>query len=152
MAGRNLKLQKFELTAVNYAVLGAARLRVEASDPAGTGADPNVFLFLRGPANPADGSVVDTCIGVAGPVDMAEYPAGEPSATTAYPIYRSDAVEVDLRSYSLVERVWLALVGAVGNLLTSLDRMEALTPTDSVSVGAAADGSASASTSTSDGG
>lgn len=132
---RQLKLQKYELSNVNYQWLGAFRLRVEASDYGNSGADPNVFIYQRGLPNPYDGSVTDYWLGVAGPVDMSEYPVGEPDGRTTYPFYRTHAVEVDLRSTGLARETWLLVVAEVNQLLQALDRLDRLVPTEDVVVG-----------------
>lgn len=137
MAGRRLLLTRSEVQNVNYAELGAFRLRVDATDPSDSGADPNVFLFLRRPANTYDGSVLDDFHAVASPVDMAEYPAGEPRDGTAYPFFRASSVELDFRATSQAEEAWLLIVADVSNLLSALNRLDALTATQEVWVGAA---------------
>src|SRR3954454_8475428 len=131
---RRLRLQKFELKNVNYQYLGAFKLRVEAS-PVDAGADPGVFLYQRGPANPYTGEAEDVFLGVAGPVDMSDYPAGGPDGRTAYPFYRATSVELDLRSTSTALSVWTLLVAEVDQLLRALDRMEQLVPAEDVVVG-----------------
>lgn len=135
MASRQLKLKRFELENVNYLYLGAFRLRVEASDPNDTGADPNVFLYQRDPANPYNGEVADLWLGIASVVDLAEYPVGEPNTETTYPFFRLDYVEIDLRATALAEDTWLIIISEVDNLLKILDRMELLVPTSEVYVG-----------------
>lgn len=140
MANRRLRLQKFELENVNYLYLGAFRLRVEASDPEDTGADPAVFLYLRRPANPYNGDIGDIFQTIASPVDMAEYPVGEPNVDTPFPIFRLPYVELDLRSVDLAEDSWGIIVSEVDTLLKSLNRMEDLVPTVSVDVGGDATG------------
>jgi len=136
MAGRRLKLQKYELLHVNFLYLGGFRLRVEASDPLGSGADPNVFLFLRDVLNPYDQTIDDLFQGVASVVDMAEYPVGEPNNNTTYPMFRLDFFEIDLRTTELAQKTWLLVQEEVSNLLLILDRMEQLEPTEEVWVGA----------------
>jgi hypothetical protein len=136
MARRRLLLKKFEITNVNYLWLGAYRLRVEASDPLHTGTDPNVFLFLRHPLNPHTHEVVDEFLGVASPADMSEYPAHAPDHSTAFPIFRSAAFEIDLRQVEQARKVWLLIQEEVNHLLLALDRMEQLVPTEEVWVGA----------------
>lgn len=135
MACRRLQLKKFELVNVNYQFLGAARLRIEASDADGTGADPNVFLYLQGQPSPVDQSVTAYPRGVASPVDMADYPVGAPTSETAYPFFRLSYIELDLRTIGLVNQVWTTYIREVGVLLEALDRLDALTLTDVVTVG-----------------
>jgi hypothetical protein len=152
---RGLRLTKSEVVNVNLGRLGGYRLRIEASDPGGTGADPNVFLFLRGPLDPHSQEFQDRWQGVAGPVDMADYPVGEPDTTTTYPYYRTDTIEVDLRAACYATEIWAEVVTEVSVLLEALDCLENLTPTESVDVGTAAEstgGSSSSSSSSGSGG
>ncbi len=95
VAGRRLQLQRYELQHVNYQSLGAFRLRIEASDPSESGADPNIFVFLRGPYDPTIAGHTDTFHTLASPVDMTEYPIDEPTTETEYPFFRKSVVELD---------------------------------------------------------
>lgn len=138
MANRRLKLKKYELQNINYFWLGAFRLRVEVSDPCDAGTDPHVFLFQRKPPNPYNDVVEDEWLGIASPVDMSEFPVGEPNETTAYPFFRLNYLEVDLRSVDVAHTVWKLIQEEVAVLIQALDRMELLVPTEEVYVGAAA--------------
>lgn len=134
---RWLKLVKSTVTNVNYQFLGAYRLRVDASNPnpGESVADPNVFLYQRNLPNPYDGSITDVWLGVASPVDMAEFPVGEPNTETAFPFYRLDYFEIDLRSTGLADEVYTLVIKEVNNLLIALDKLEALIPVEEVLVG-----------------
>ena len=136
MADRRLLLTRSELQNVNYYWLSAFRLRVDVSDPSDSGADPNVFLYLQRPVNPYDGSVDSDFHAVAGPVDMAEYPVGEPRDGTAYPFFRLPYIELDFRSTEVVEKIWALLILEVGQLLNALNRMDQLVQTEQLWVGA----------------
>lgn len=149
MAGRRLKLVRKAVTQVNYQFLGAYRLRIEVSDPDNTGADPNVFLFLRRPINPYNQEVLDDFHAVASPVDLAEYPVGEPNALTTYPFYRIDFIELDFRSTAQANETWTLIVAEVDSLLRALDRLDTLEVVEETFVGADADTGNSASNSTS---
>lgn len=147
---RRLKLTKLQVTEVNYQFLGAFRLRVEATDPIDSGADPYVFLYNRRPLNPYTETQDDDFHAIASPGDLAEYPVGEPNGLTTYPFFRLDYVELDFRSTEQAEATWLLIVAEVDALMKALDRMETLVPTDEVWVGAAPDAGASDSGSASD--
>mgnify|MGYP001098188921 CR=1 FL=1 len=134
---RRLQLRRYELQNVNYQWLGAFRLRVEAlpeptSDPP---MDTNVFIYRRDPVNPYTGTQTDTFFAVASPVDMSEYPVGAPSATTRFPFFRLNYVELDFRSSAQAEEAWRIIVHDVDNLLKALDRMDQLVPTTTITVG-----------------
>jgi hypothetical protein len=132
---RCLKLVKSNVTNVNFMWLGAYRLRVDVSDPANSGTDPNVFIYQRNLPNPYDGTTTDVWLGICSPVDMAEYPVGEPNPETAYPFYRMNWIEIDLRATSQAQESWLLIIQEVNNLLLAMDRLEQLVPTEEVTVG-----------------
>lgn len=149
MAGRRLKLTRKAVTQVNYQHLGAYRLRIEVSDPDNTGADPNVFLFLRRPINPYDQTTLDDFMAIASPVDLAEYPVGEPNELTTYPIFRLDYVELDFRATVQAEQTWVLVVAEVDALLRALDRLDSLEVIEETYVGNTSDVGNSSSGSTS---
>lgn len=132
---RRLRITKKQLVDVNFEFLGAFRLRVEIDDPTNSGADPNVFVYNRRPMDVTDRAISDVFSAVASPVDLAEYPVGEPIGTTTYPFYRLSYVELDLRSTKLAEEVWLTIVREVTTLLQILDRMEQLVPVAEIWIG-----------------
>ena len=150
VAGRRLTLQRYELQNVNYFSLGAFRLRVEASDPHDTGADPNIFVYLRGPYSPTISGHVDTFHAVASPVDMEEYPIGEPTTETEYPFFRSSVFEIDFRAVGLAEEAWSIILSEADLLLKKLDRLEDLRPTITAEIGATDETGGSSSSGSSD--
>lgn len=135
MATRGLTLTRLGVTEINYRWAGAHRIRVEASDPRG-GMDPNVFLWRRDPYDPTTGETLDVALTVCSPVDLADYPAGAPDASTPYPFFRRDYFEVDVRATRLADDLWAAVQVAVGVLCEALDRLEALTPVAAAECGA----------------
>lgn len=146
---RRLKLTRSELQEVEYLYLGAFRLRVDVTDPTGSGADPNIFLYNLRPTNPYDGTQTAEFLTIAAPADMAQYPVGLPNAETTYPFFRLPYVELDFPAAEQAEATWLDLVREAGVLVTSLDRMERLVQTQEVWVGAPPESGNSASASTS---
>ena len=133
---RRLKLDRKEVTNVDYQWTGAFRLRIECSDPSNSGADPNVFVYRRDPANPYDGTANDTFFAVASPVDLSEYPVGEPNPDAQYPFFRLDYVELDFRATSDAVEAYDLIVAELGTLCRALDRLEQLEAASSVWVGA----------------
>lgn len=129
---RTLKLTKSAVTNANFGWLGGYRLRIVASDVENTGADPNVFLFLRGPIDPHTEEPVDRFHAVASPVDMADYPVDTPSGDTTYPYYRSDTLELDFRTTDLAQTTWEEIVSEVCHLLQALDRLDLLEAVEEV--------------------
>jgi hypothetical protein len=119
-----LKLKRFGVSNVQYSTMGTFRLRVEAMTMPGFTTDPNVFLLYRLPTNPYDGSAQDLYYGVASPVDMAEYPIGEPNNTTTYPFFRLNYIEVDLRSITLLDQLWEFIKKQISALLQAMDTLD----------------------------
>ena len=122
-----LKLVRQELTSVQYQWAGAFRMRIDATDPNGTGADPNVFLYRRDPVNPYTGEAADVFFAVAAPADIADYPVGQPDPSKPYPFLRLDYVELDFRAVTQANAVWTIVVREVNALLVLLSRLEDLT-------------------------
>lgn len=136
MAGQ-LKLVRKELTEVEYQWAGAFRMRIEASDPNNTGADPNVFLYRRDPVNPYTGEASDVFFAVASVADLADYPVGEPDPDKPYPFLRLDYIELDFRASSQAKEVWEIVVREVNALLECLGRMANLVEVETQFVGTA---------------
>ena len=111
------------------------RMRVEVSDPDGTGADPDIFVYLRGLPNPYDDAIDDYLQGIAGVADLSEYPVGEPNTHTTYPMYRLAYFELDFRSIHLAQAVWATVLAEAAILLKALDLADTLALTDTVEVG-----------------
>ena len=149
MASRRLRLRRFAVTNVNFQFLGAYRLKVVVDDPEDSGADPNVFLFLRRPPDPVTGAVLDDFHAITSPADLAEYPEGQPSDTTTYPFFRRNEIVLDFRNVSLADQVWLTVLREVGVLQRALDVLDELVQVDEVMVGepAGAGGSSSSGSS-----
>lgn len=145
MATRRLLLQRYGLTNVNFLYLGAYRLKIVASDAENTGADPNIFLFLRRLPDTDTGVVYDDFHALASPADMAEYPIGEPSDQTTYPFFRYHTLILDFRATALAEKSWQTIVKEVDVLLKSLDRLDQLVEVETVTVGTPSDAGNSAS-------
>jgi hypothetical protein len=132
---RRLKIVRSEVVNVDYRSLGAFRLRIDVTDPNNSGADINVFLYNRRPLDPYNETSLDDFMAVASPVDLAEYPVGEPHTDTAYPFFRLNYLELDFRATSQAEEAWVLIVAEIDALLKALDRLEALTVTQEIWVG-----------------
>lgn len=151
--GRQLKIVKSQLTEVSFDRLGAFRLRVDVSDPEGTGTDPNVFLYNLLPVNPYNQTRSADFMAVASPVDLEEYPVGQPDDRTAFPIFRLNCVELDFRSTEQAEETWSSIVAEIDTLIKTLNRMDVLVPVvelrlgDVLEIGSSESGSDSTSSS-----
>ncbi len=145
---RRIKLKKYNVTQANFQFIGAYRLRIEAHEAAGL--DNRIFLYRRNPADPYTGAVVDDFFAICSPVDLAEYPPEAPDPNRAFPFFRTNYVELDLRSTHLADRLWVTVVHEVNELLEGLDKLDELQITEEVwcgdppfPVGAGSDSSAS---------
>jgi hypothetical protein len=140
---RRLLLTRSVTPNVNHHFLGAYRLRVEASNAEGV--EPYVFMYERMPINPYTEEILDEFFAVASPVDMSEWPAGEPDDTLPFPFFRSNVVEVDLRSAGRVDELWELIQEQVSRLLLALDALDTLEVDDTVWIGGTPDDSTSGS-------
>ncbi len=144
---RKLTLSRYGIEHVNLRRMGAYAIEVVATDPTDSGADPKVFLYLRQPPNPGDGSVDDVFLAVASPVDMVEYPADEPNDLMPYPIFRRNRFNILVRATSLAEQAWEGIITSVTELLEALDRFDTLTLLEEVEINPSGDTNESESTS-----
>lgn len=124
MANERIKLTRYEATNVNVHYLSAYRLKIVASDAEGL--DNRVFLFRRDSINPYTGVALDTFLTVCSAVDMEDYPPAEPNPEKLYPFFRSDTIELDLRSTSIAEDIWSLIKQEVCILLEAIDRLAVL--------------------------
>ena len=136
-------LTRYESTRVDYLWAGGYRVRVVASDPVGM--DGYVFLFHRKPVNPHTDTADDVFVGVASPVEMADYPVGSPNGLTPYPYFRLDYFEIDVPSATLVAHVWDGVVNQVDVLVRALKLLDRLSPAAETRVGDSLPSSASSS-------
>lgn len=129
-----LTVTRRQVTEIEYAELGAFRLRVDAADATGD-TDPNVFLYNRRPVNPYDNSVVDDFVSIASVVDLAEYPVGQPNETTTYPMFRLSYMELDFRSIDHLNQAWGIIVSQLDSLMKLLIKLENLQVVEVVDIG-----------------
>lgn len=131
---RALKLRKSAMVDVSYQFVGAYRLRVEVVDVDG-GMDPNIFLYRRDPYNPVTNEQLDVLFAMASPVDMADYPVGEPDPDAEFPFFRLDYMEIDVRSTRVADETWTTIVREANTLVLALDRLEELEEVEDVWAG-----------------
>lgn len=145
---RRVHLVKTASTLVNVTWAGALRVRIEATEAEGL--EKEVFVFRRNPLNPYTSDQLDEFMTVASPVDMSEYPIGEPDVDKAYPFFRKSVVELDFRSTLLADEAWMLIVEEVRVLTEALDRLEDLQPAEDMWIPTPPDDTDSLSDSTSD--
>ncbi len=122
---RGIRLQRFSIKNANHWHLRVFRLRVEVVE---TSPDMTryVFVYRRHPADPYTGDIFDEFCTVASPVDLSEYPVGAPDPDKAFPFFRKDFIEVDLRSMVEFEEFWSLIVKFVCQLTETLDLADIL--------------------------
>lgn len=130
---RGITLTRHEVLDVDYHWLSAFRLRIVASSALGM--DERIFLFRRGSLNPYTDDRTDYFITVCSPVDMEDFPAGEPDPTKTYPFFRMDEVTLDFRTSQEAEESWALILAEVENLVAALNALEDLTATIEVRIG-----------------
>jgi len=122
---RGVKLVLAQLEKANHYFLRCFRLQVTATEVY-DGMDPNVFLFRRSPPDPVSGEVYDKFVTVCSPVDMSDWPVGEPNPFLAEPFFRNNTVALDVRSLRDFNFIWDVFRREVGNLCVALDRLDQL--------------------------
>lgn len=130
---RRLQLKRFAVRNINAQWYGAFRLRVEAHQAENM--DPNVFMYRRDPANPYTSDATDTFFTVASPVDMAEFPPGQPNPGNAVPFFRKSWVELDFRSTEQAMQAWQLILKEVSTLIDAMNRLDELQMVEAVWVG-----------------
>lgn len=110
----------------------AWRLKVTVTDC--NNVDPNIFMYLRGPGNTETEERIDAFQAVCSPVDLEEYPAGEP-LDTGPSFFRVAEVDLLSRSRTLLEETWNAIVSDVEELIQTLVSICELQHADVVRIG-----------------
>lgn len=121
---RQLRVRRWPVQVVETGEGGFFRMRIEVTDPTGSGTDPAVFLFRVHPPDPKTGLVSASFVTVASPVDMEDYPADTPSPDLSNPFFRRSVVELDFRSMHQLHDTWTNIIQLIRNLLRALDQLE----------------------------
>jgi hypothetical protein len=122
--GRKIRVKRYQVYDVDYLYFSAYRMRMEIVEAVGM--DTRCFLYRRDPVDPYTGDVTDTFFSVCSPVDMEEYPPGEPDPDKAYPFFRQSFVELDFRATSVAMAAEQLIVSELNVLVQALDRLEDL--------------------------
>lgn len=130
---RKLRVRRFAVTQIDSVYFSAYRFRVEAAEAVAM--EKQVFLYRRAPPDPYTQEVVDTFFSVCSPVDMVEYPAEAPDPNKAYPFFRKDFVELDLRRLELALAAEALIVAELNVLVHALNRLEDLELADDFWIG-----------------
>lgn len=97
---------------------------------------PNeVFLYVRKPLNPMDGSgILDIFLGVCGATDLELYPINEPSDDDTTQRFRGAAFDKTYETNLLANDAWVAIQDGVRSLLRELAANDQLVAGDSVTI------------------
>jgi hypothetical protein len=141
---RGLRLQRFSIRNANHWHLRVFRLRVEVAEVSSDMTE-YVFVYRRNPPDPNSGEVFDEFCAVASITDLSEYPIGDPDPNNAFPFFRKNFVEVDVRSSQEFAEAWELLKTHVCELVEALDRADDLVLDEEFTCGELDTGSASLS-------
>lgn len=131
---RGITFRRYAIERANHYHLRGFRIRIEVESVCG-GMDPNIFVYRCEPANPVTGVQWDTFQTVASFPDLEEYPVDAPNSETPFPYFRSDYIELDLRSAADVDYVWQIVLTEAAHLINALNKADILVATETVTVG-----------------
>jgi len=119
---RGVRLRRFAQTRFVANAVDAFRFRVEAFD--NYLMPKEIFRYER-KAWPSGGTV-DAFDGVASPVDIEEYPVGEPNAGDVIQYFRTHEIDLVLRTQREADEAWRVLREEVDILIETLNLMDDL--------------------------
>ena len=146
---RRLLVTRSEVSNVTFTEVGAFRMRIDVTDPSQSGTDTHVLLFNQRPSNPHEADDVADFIGVASVPDLAEYPIGQPTDSTTYPIFRLSSVTLDFLTLEMANEVYQNILAEISALIVALNKFDTLESTSHVWIGGEPDSGSSSSASSS---
>ena len=132
---RGLRLQKWTIAQASHYELHGFRMRIEVVETTG-GADPDIFIFKRHPADPFTGIIFDEFYTVASFPDLALYPVGAPNPELSEPWFRGRQLEVDFKSIREYNEFWTLICEQATILCQTLDKADKLVLGEEVWCGA----------------
>ncbi len=129
---RRIQLTKYTPTLVSFNNYGMYRLRIEVTGVEGADLDDKIFIYTRNPPSPYTTLSCDEFVAVAGPPQLALYPAGEPNPDQGWPYYRLNYVELDFASTQQAESVWHEIQSEVCVLVEAMNRLDSLEAVEEV--------------------
>jgi hypothetical protein len=128
---RRIQLTRSESSKVVFNNYGAYRLRVEVTGFEGNDIDGNIFIYKRMPPSPYTDLNADIFEAVAGPPQLADYPAGAPDPDQGWPYYRLNYVELDVASSAQAQAIWDEIQAEVSVLIEAMNRLDNLNVVES---------------------
>lgn len=129
---RRIKLTRYATTKVNFNNYGAYRMRVEVTGVEGPDLDEFIFIYKRNPPSAYTTLSCDSFETVAGPPQLADYPAGEPNADLGWPYYRLSYVELDVSSTAQADAIWKEIQAEVCVLVAAMSQLTELQAVEDV--------------------
>ena len=124
-----IRLTRSDLQRADATYFGAYRMRIEAVDCVGSGfldedgnKDFAIFVYQYREPSPYLGVTTPPVLyTVAGPVQMADIPAGEPRRDQCWPFFRLHYLEVDVEAQQVADEVWNLVVDMRNRLCQFMD-------------------------------
>lgn len=129
---RRIRLTRYAANTVNFNNYGAYRLRIEVTGVEGADLDEFIFIYKRNPPSAYTTQSCDTFEAVAGPPQLATYPAGEPNPDQGWPYYRLNYVELDVASTAQADAIWEEIKSEVCILIDAMERLSQLQAVEDV--------------------
>lgn len=123
---RRIKLTKYASSTETYNNYGAYRLRIEVAEVFGADLDEYVFIYRAVAPSAYTGQNCDVFEAVAGPGQLAAYPAGQANPDQGWPYYRLNYVELDVISATQAESIWKEIQSQVCVLVAAMDKLDNL--------------------------
>lgn len=126
---RQITLTRLAPTNVDFSIVSAFRLRLDATSTGDVPVDPKLFLWLQGEADPVSGVIINTFATVCSPIDLSEYPADAPTLTPTSPefkYFRRSWVDIYLPSANLLDIALVAITNQVNVLIDTLNQWDVL--------------------------
>lgn len=131
--GRGIYLKRYTQTRTNANNIDGFRFKVEAYG--GNNIPNKIFRYAKEDLNAREATYRLAFDGVCSPSDIEEYPEDEPNPEGFPQFCRLDYVDLVFRSQSVAEDAWQILVEEVTNLVSTLNIMDVMEPSDNLKIG-----------------
>ena len=108
--------------------------RVKVTVTSATGLSPNIFVYREIPLNPNDVTKVAQFDHVASPSDLEDFPEDAPVSGSDPSWFRLNEVDVIVRSRTIADEFWGALLQDVTDLKSTLDRLDTFDDQDTFTI------------------
>lgn len=108
--------------------------RVKVTVTSATGLSPKIFVYREIPLNPNDVTKVAQFDHVASPSDLEDFPEDAPVSGSDPSWFRLNEVDVIVRSRTIADEFWGALLQDVTDLKSTLDRLDTFDDQDTFTI------------------